>query len=723
MSDIRDPRTPEELDLLQCIARINDLREATPVQRWEPNAAMTGAPPTPPWPDMETVSRLTADLKVHCERVGIKVENIPFRLSGSPAGVSEQQCKRANLLNDLQAYAESKLRESLANSLVGQQAPAAQPATTPPAEAAHAPAPATARGEMPTCESLTDEINSELEYCRAHIVRGSRGCPPGPPVPYGLETVGNTIRRHTGVFVYPAIEPLWNKAVLLKRGCNYPTLPEYPGEPQSGGDAVKKLEMLLEWLAAPRRPAFPLALLARGQAEGNGGDGEAADPALAPTATQRIAALKQMRSLFDREPIDPPLFHQLQSSENAQWPGRPWTINFKGQTLNAYYHGARNRMDLFQRLADSAYRSVPPAMLTDFTLSASPMIRGVDANDSLLWLSLLYQLAEHGQCPPLRVEAFHRHSRPFRMGTDRQEEAHGKADRPDAPAREYPNDGYFVHLSPDVFSASVGAIDFFLERAESDGGHGNAAIAPPSIRNELNSDNLWFDIDSDFVALATVADERFQRMPGTRGSDSRKVLDAVPLRQTLAQQKLPAGWRLTAKMGISHEEASRVMKTAERLVAEWIHPDDKHFDWMDQCGNVEAEFRRWGERLAGMQADRKVGEPSQTLAMADAQKKPADEPDMDTPLDEAGFVPMSDVWPQHFDTAGTCSRFLASHTTDIRQRKPSPNRREVYLPDWHRYWKKRETIQSEALDAEEMQERIADIEARKVEARAKKRRN
>jgi hypothetical protein len=96
--------------------------------------------------------------------------------------------------------------------------------------------------------------------------------------------------------------------------------------------------------------------------------------------------------------------------------------------------------------------------------------------------------------------------------------------------------------------------------------------------------------------------------------------------------------------------------------------------------------------------------------------KPADEK---PPMDESAFVPMSDVWDQEFKSAALCSRFLDKHP-EIRQRKPSPNRRDVYLPDWHRYWRQQQAIQSEALGDEAMQEHIADIEARKATERAKR---
>jgi hypothetical protein len=83
--------------------------------------------------------------------------------------------------------------------------------------------------------------------------------------------------------------------------------------------------------------------------------------------------------------------------------------------------------------------------------------------------------------------------------------------------------------------------------------------------------------------------------------------------------------------------------------------------------------------------------------------------------DESGWVPMSDVWHEHFESASACTRFLDSHTVEIRTRKRAKNRREVYLPDWHRHWKRQEQIQAEALDTDEMNARLADIDARKAQ--------
>ena len=39
-------------------------------------------------------------------------------------------------------------------------------------------------------------------------------------------------------------------------------------------------------------------------------------------------------------------------------------------------------------------------------------------------------------------------------------------------------------------------------------------------------------------------------------------------------------------------------------------------------------------------------------------------------------------------TAAKMTRFLDKHTLEVRQAKPSPNRRLVHAGDWHRWWKR-----------------------------------
>jgi hypothetical protein len=177
----------------------------------------------------------------------------------------------------------------------------------------------------------------------------------------------------------------------------------------------------------------------------NGGHTPPTEPTrrAAPNAAAWRNALMHCRRLFANESIAPFLSHGLRSSRDPHVPGRPLTIGFRGDSLDPNYRGAVERVELFERLADSAYRSVPAVMLEGFP-GAQYVVRGCDNTAYLCWLSVLYHLADGRQCPPLRVEAFHRH----------------------AMDGESPTDGHFAYLHPDLFSASVAAIDYFLARTE-----------------------------------------------------------------------------------------------------------------------------------------------------------------------------------------------------------------------------------------------------------------
>lgn len=87
--------------------------------------------------------------------------------------------------------------------------------------------------------------------------------------------------------------------------------------------------------------------------------------------------------------------------------------------------------------------------------------------------------------------------------------------------------------------------------------------------------------------------------------------------------------------------------------------------------------------------------------------------------DDSSYVPMSDIWLQHFNSATQCSRFL-DNNLGIRSRKPSKKRREVHLADWHNYWKEYDRKQSEALDHETLGEFLIDKEARESEIQENK---
>jgi hypothetical protein len=89
--------------------------------------------------------------------------------------------------------------------------------------------------------------------------------------------------------------------------------------------------------------------------------------------------------------------------------------------------------------------------------------------------------------------------------------------------------------------------------------------------------------------------------------------------------------------------------------------------------------------------------------------------------DESSFVPAKLLWPTRFKSAAECSRFLDSHGTEIRSRKPSKFRRLIHAGDWTIYWNRKDEEKAKAIDDETAQDYIAEIEARKVEERRKKR--
>jgi hypothetical protein len=102
-----------------------------------------------------------------------------------------------------------------------------------------------------------------------------------------------------------------------------------------------------------------------------------------------------------------------------------------------------------------------------------------------------------------------------------------------------------------------------------------------------------------------------------------------------------------------------------------------------------------------------------------------DGPQPDASASEKGtddaYVPMSELWQDHFDTAAQCTKFL-NKTTEIHWRKPAPNRRDIHIGDWHRYWKDLDRKAFELLDSDATKGKIADIEARKADATQRKRR-
>ncbi len=84
-------------------------------------------------------------------------------------------------------------------------------------------------------------------------------------------------------------------------------------------------------------------------------------------------------------------------------------------------------------------------------------------------------------------------------------------------------------------------------------------------------------------------------------------------------------------------------------------------------------------------------------------------------VDDSAFVPISKLWPDHFDTYRKAKTFLDNHP-QIRMRKPRGNRLQVHAGDWHTHLPQ----QTEPTD-EQMQAWEAGIEERARQIREKKR--
>ncbi|MEX0718438.1 MAG: hypothetical protein WD066_17725 [Planctomycetaceae bacterium] len=84
------------------------------------------------------------------------------------------------------------------------------------------------------------------------------------------------------------------------------------------------------------------------------------------------------------------------------------------------------------------------------------------------------------------------------------------------------------------------------------------------------------------------------------------------------------------------------------------------------------------------------------------------------------FVLVSELWPNRteFKWAYQVTRFL-NKTPEIQSIQRG-RRRYVREADWHRYFREKDRQASESLDDEALQEKLADIEARKAEEQAKK---
>ncbi len=73
---------------------------------------------------------------------------------------------------------------------------------------------------------------------------------------------------------------------------------------------------------------------------------------------------------------------------------------------------------------------------------------------------------------------------------------------------------------------------------------------------------------------------------------------------------------------------------------------------------------------------------SQVTGDEPAQCKPAE-----ATIDLTNYVPLSKLMEtlSEFKTSASCGKFLNAHKDEIRQYKPSKNRRLVHVGDWHRY--------------------------------------
>ena len=102
---------------------------------------------------------------------------------------------------------------------------------------------------------------------------------------------------------------------------------------------------------------------------------------------------------------------------------------------------------------------------------------------------------------------------------------------------------------------------------------------------------------------------------------------------------------------------------------------------------------------------------------------------VESPADQAiekresddGYVAASLLYRDRFESLTALKRWLTNLPQGkVRSRKPSPQRLEIHNADWTRYWAEDDRVKSEALDVETLQETIANIEARKLEERTKK---
>ena len=88
----------------------------------------------------------------------------------------------------------------------------------------------------------------------------------------------------------------------------------------------------------------------------------------------------------------------------------------------------------------------------------------------------------------------------------------------------------------------------------------------------------------------------------------------------------------------------------------------------------------------------------------------------------SGWVSVSLLYPERFETYGECKRFLDKHRDEIQTDKPSPQRLVVHAGDWLNYWANVDRGAFDSLDREPelVDGFIADIEKRKSQIRKKR---
>jgi hypothetical protein len=115
------------------------------------------------------------------------------------------------------------------------------------------------------------------------------------------------------------------------------------------------------------------------------------------------------------------------------------------------------------------------------------------------------------------------------------------------------------------------------------------------------------------------------------------------------------------------------------------------------------------------------------LAAAGASKGVNGERPASVGDDPTAYVPVKELWPQRseFKRDSDLTKFLDRMPNEaapagIHNRRKG-QRRFVHAGDWHRHFAEKDRRASEALDAEAVQDTLADIAARQAQERERKR--